>query len=162
MLAMSANPLGILTAPLLEGKNLLATVMFDHFCLDGRTFYEGGTELGIGTNADNQDFVEFYNRTSIGFQLFDGKHVVGCHAVLLTAGLDDCEHFLSFHVRSGSVRRMAVFLSVELWQDLKGELSKRLPVNLCGCLLSATQKRRGNFSTPDRVRRYVREEKLSR
>jgi hypothetical protein len=40
--------------------------------------------------------------------------MVGGHAVLLTAGLDDCEHILSFHVRAGSLSRKgkAVFLSV--------------------------------------------------
>jgi hypothetical protein len=116
MLAMTANPLGILTATLLEGENLLAAVMLDNFGLYRRTLDEGSAKLGIGANADDQDLVEFYNCASFGFQLFDGKHVVGCYAVLLTAGLDDCEHWLSFHVRSGSILLDGRLFISRIWQ----------------------------------------------
>jgi hypothetical protein len=104
MLTMAARTLRILTTALLEGDDLLAAVLFDDFCLDRGAGYEGRTDRSVGAFADHEHFGEFNGIASGGFQLFDGQHVVGCHTVLFTAGLDDCEHFLSFHVRSSAPR----------------------------------------------------------
>ncbi|CUX35279.1 hypothetical protein AGR13a_Cc340101 [Agrobacterium genomosp. 13 str. CFBP 6927] len=122
MLTMAARTLGVLTTTLLEGDDLLAAIVLDNFSLDDGALDKGCTELGVGAFANNENFGEFYSCACLCFQLFDGQHGVGRYAVLLTAGLDDCEHFLSFHVRSGSARicKLAVFLSVgvaEIRQD---------------------------------------------
>jgi hypothetical protein len=132
MLTMTARTLGVLTTTLLEGDDLLAAIVFDNFSLNGCACNERCAELCVSANADHENFGEFYSCASVCFQLFDSQNVVGRYAVLLTAGLDDCEHFLSFHVRSGSARKcgLAVFLSVEvaeILRDFASEMSASEP-----------------------------------
>src|SRR3546814_8842726 len=125
---MAANPLGILAATLLEGENLLATIVLDHFGLDGGALHEGSAELGIGTFADDQDFLEFDRRAGFGVELLDGDDIVGHDAVLLTAGLDDCEHYFILSCSFRLCLAAAVFLSaVERAGILRSRL---LPVGL--------------------------------
>jgi hypothetical protein len=128
MLTMAARTLGVLTTTLLEGDDLLAAIVFNNFSLDRCACNERCAELCISANADNENLSEFYSCACVCFQLLDGQHVVGAYAVLLTAGLDDCEHFLSFHVRSGSaLLALAVFLSVGVAEIRRG----KCPLKLC-------------------------------
>jgi hypothetical protein len=118
MLAMAACALGVLAATLLEGDNLLVAKLLNNFSRHNGALYEGKPDRG--TNHEN--FGEFDLVASSAFQFFNCHNVVGGHAVLLTAGLDDCEHFLSFHVRSSSFigqTMKAVFLSVDLGKNFK-------------------------------------------
>ncbi len=65
MLAMAARTLRVLTTALLEGDDLLAAVVLDHFGLDGSALDEGSTDRSVGAFADNEDFGEF-NRIASG------------------------------------------------------------------------------------------------
>src|SRR3546814_21001651 len=108
---MAANPLGILAATLLEGENLLATIVLDHFGIDGGALPEGSAELGIGTFADDQDVLEFDRRSGFGIELPGDDDIVSPDAVLLTPGLDECDHYFILSFSSRILLAAAVFLS---------------------------------------------------
>ena len=76
---------------------------FPEVGLERNPVVAGRTDRGVGAVANHQHFGEFDLGACVARQLFNRQDVVGGHAVLLTAGLDDCEHILSFHVRAGSL-----------------------------------------------------------
>jgi len=104
MLAVAMLALGVLTAALDERDGLPRAALADDFSGHDSAGYKRRADLGAGTLANNEDFCEFDLGTGFAFQLFDLDDVVCSNLVLLTAGLDDCEHFLSFHVLTASAK----------------------------------------------------------
>ena len=78
--------------------------LLDDFRSHDSAGYKRRADLGAGTLANNEDFCEFDLCTSFAVQLFDLDDVICSNLVLLSAGLDDCEHFLSFHVLTTSMK----------------------------------------------------------
>src|SRR5262249_13205497 len=81
----------ILAAALLEGDDLRAAHMIQHFGPDRRTFNGGGAKHSP-IAADPQDLTEFHTRAGRSFEPVDPKHVLGDNAILLAARFDDREH----------------------------------------------------------------------
>jgi hypothetical protein len=57
-----------------------------------------GTDGDAIAVADEQDFIDFDVGTGFGIELFDAEHFVLHHAVLFTAGNDNCVHDLDSSV----------------------------------------------------------------
>src|SRR5262245_53249040 len=81
----------VLAAALLERDDLVATPMLQHLGGDGRAGHRGEAE-GRAVTAHHQHLAELDDLTGLALDLFDLELVAGGHPVLLSAGLDDCEH----------------------------------------------------------------------
>src|SRR5256885_13437457 len=90
-LAMPALPTRVLAAPLLEGDHLGTAALLDHRCSNGSPDDRRGAKRD-GVAAHHQHLVELDDLAGLAVDLLDLELVVGGDAVLLPAGLDDCEH----------------------------------------------------------------------
>ena len=88
----------MLAAALLEDDEAGATGMAHHFGLHDRAGQQGAADLHTGIGSHHQHFLEVDRGAGFGFQALDSDDVIGGNAVLLAAGLDDCEHFFFLRV----------------------------------------------------------------
>src|SRR5262249_29443636 len=90
-LPMAAPAPRILAAALLERDDLGAAALLDHLGSDRCAGDRRGAKRH-GVAADDQHLTDADDLTGLARDLLDLEQVLGGNAVLLTAGLDDCEH----------------------------------------------------------------------
>ena len=89
---MAALAARILAAALLEGDDLGAARLLDQLASDRRAGDGWCADFGRRAVDEHQDLLESDDLTGIALELLDRNRIPGSDAVLLAAGLDDCEH----------------------------------------------------------------------
>ncbi len=79
-----------LTALELKGDAFFAPVLLDDFSGDSGTFDGGSTNGGVFTIIQEKNFAEFDLFISLHGELIDTEGVAFLHAVLFTAGFENC------------------------------------------------------------------------
>src|SRR5262245_3068760 len=113
-LAVAALAPRVLAPALLERDDLVAALVPDH--LAGHAGAAHGGAAHLNAVAAEQEHFELDDIAWLALELVDLDHVVGGDAVLLPAGLDDCEHLsvlvfgsgLGLSVRTGFFQSVAV------------------------------------------------------
>src|SRR3569833_321667 len=91
LVTVTTLALRILAAALLEGNNLRAALVVEHFRRDRCTRNEGNTEHRRDT-TDHQNFTTLHDRADITGDLANLKHIIWDDPELPAARFDDCEH----------------------------------------------------------------------
>src|SRR5690606_9603822 len=97
-LAMAALAARILPAALLEGDDLRAAPLLDDFRRHQRALDEGSAESHVVTISEGQHMADLDDVAGLAGEISNLQYVIGCNAILLAAGLDDCEHLLAFRL----------------------------------------------------------------
>src|SRR5688572_1174033 len=82
----------VLAAAELDDLDLVQTTMGLDRGLDQRVLDAGRADGDVVTVADHQNVVDFEGGTHVAVELLDLERFARHHAVLLTAGDDDCVH----------------------------------------------------------------------
>ena len=81
---------------LLENDDLIGAALIENLAIDCRLGDGRGADLGcLAVFANHQDVFQLDIAAGFAEQFFNENNVAGRHAILLTAGLYDCVHFLS-------------------------------------------------------------------
>ena len=84
-----------------DDVQLLALAILDDLGRDGSALNNGSANLDRTLLADSENLIKLHFGVSFNVQLFDVDDVALLHAVLLTAGNNDCVHlFHSFSLYS--------------------------------------------------------------
>lgn len=92
ILTMALQMTGIVAAPALENKNLLAAGLVDHFSGHGRVGNTGSADFDFAA-AQHKNLIKSHFGASFSSELFDENLGAFLNAVLLSTGLDNSVHY---------------------------------------------------------------------